>query len=81
MVGQTALLVIDVQNIYAAPESPLHVASIQQSIPRINALAAAFAMADRVSCCAVIAGCPMAAVIRPYHCIHWCIFVVSPCRQ
>jgi ureidoacrylate peracid hydrolase len=36
-----------VQNIYAAPESPLHVASIQQSIPRINALAAAFAKAGK----------------------------------
>lgn len=44
---RTALLVIDVQNIYAAPDSPLHVASIGDSIPRINALAAAFEAAGQ----------------------------------
>jgi nicotinamidase-related amidase len=41
----SALLVIDVQNIYAAPNSPLHVASLKQSVLRINALTAAFSQA------------------------------------
>ncbi len=44
---QTALLIIDVQNIYAAPESPLFVASLPDSIRKINALAGAFAAAGR----------------------------------
>lgn len=43
--AQAALLVIDVQNIYAAPDSPLHVTSIRESIKNINALAEAFAKA------------------------------------
>jgi ureidoacrylate peracid hydrolase len=47
MAGQTALLVIDAQNIYAAPGSPLYVASIQESIKNINVLAEAFANAGR----------------------------------
>ncbi|HQT64919.1 MAG: nicotinamidase [Acidocella sp. 20-57-95] len=44
---KTALLVIDVQNIYAAPESPLYVSSIEQSLQNINALAEAFAKAGK----------------------------------
>jgi ureidoacrylate peracid hydrolase len=47
MAGKTALLVIDAQNIYAAPESPLYVASIQDSIKNINALTESFATAGR----------------------------------
>jgi ureidoacrylate peracid hydrolase len=43
----TALIIIDVQNIYAAPESPLFVASLPESVQKINALAAAFAAAGR----------------------------------
>ncbi len=45
--GRTALLVIDVQNIYAAADSPLHVASLPDSIRKINALAQAFAASGR----------------------------------
>jgi len=44
---KTALLVIDVQNIYAAEESPLHVASLPKSLARINALIGAFDAAGR----------------------------------
>lgn len=43
--SQPALLVIDVQNIYASPDSPLHVATLEQSIQRINALTDAFSNA------------------------------------
>jgi ureidoacrylate peracid hydrolase len=43
----TALLVIDVQNIYAAAESPLHVATLPDSLRNINALIGAFAQAGR----------------------------------
>lgn len=45
--SQTALLVIDVQNIYADPASPLYVAGIGESLARINALIEAFAAAGR----------------------------------
>jgi nicotinamidase-related amidase len=44
---QTALLVIDAQNIYAAPDSPLFIASLKNSIVNINALARGFAKAGR----------------------------------
>jgi len=43
--GRSALLVIDVQNIYASPDSPLHVATLKNSILRINALIEAFSTA------------------------------------
>ncbi len=45
--GQTALLVIDVQNIYADPASPLHVTGLPGSLVRINHLISAFAEAGR----------------------------------
>lgn len=45
--GQTALLVIDVQNIYADPASPLFVREFDESLARINALARGFAAAGR----------------------------------
>ncbi|MDE8350226.1 MAG: cysteine hydrolase [Acidocella sp.] len=44
---KTALLVIDVQNIYAAPDSPLYVASISQSLANINLLIEAFGNAGK----------------------------------
>jgi ureidoacrylate peracid hydrolase len=40
-------MVIDVQNNYAAPESPLHVAALPESIVNINALAHAFYKAGK----------------------------------
>jgi nicotinamidase-related amidase len=40
-----ALLVIDVQNIYGSADSPLHVATLKDSILRINALIEAFSKA------------------------------------
>jgi nicotinamidase-related amidase len=43
----SALIIIDVQNIYAAPVSPLFVASLPESVLKINALAGAFAAAGR----------------------------------
>jgi ureidoacrylate peracid hydrolase len=43
----TALLVIDVQNIYAAPASPLHIATLPDSIVNVNALAHAFSKAGK----------------------------------
>jgi ureidoacrylate peracid hydrolase len=43
----SALLVIDVQNIYAAAESPLHVATLPDSLLNINALIRAFSKARR----------------------------------
>lgn len=45
--AQTALLVIDVQNIYAAADSPLYVASLPRSLENINALIRAFSAAGR----------------------------------
>ena len=45
--GQTALLVIDVQNIYEAADSPLHVRGFGESLARINALARGFAALGR----------------------------------
>lgn len=45
--GQTALLVIDVQNIYAAADSPLFVREFGESLGRINALARGFAAGGR----------------------------------
>jgi ureidoacrylate peracid hydrolase len=42
-----ALLVIDVQNIYVAPDSPLFVASLVESIVNINALSHAFSKAGK----------------------------------
>jgi ureidoacrylate peracid hydrolase len=45
--GQTALLVIDVQNIYADAASPLFVGAFDESLARINALARGFAAAGR----------------------------------
>jgi ureidoacrylate peracid hydrolase len=45
--NQTALIVIDVQNIYAAAGSPLRVESLPASLGRINALVEAFAAAGR----------------------------------
>jgi ureidoacrylate peracid hydrolase len=47
VLGQTGLLVIDVQNIYAAADSPLHVVSLPESVRKINALTQAFAAAGR----------------------------------
>jgi ureidoacrylate peracid hydrolase len=44
---KTALLVIDVQNIYAAPESPLYVGSIEHSLANINLLVEAFSKAGQ----------------------------------
>lgn len=44
---QTALLVIDPQNIYAKHGSPLRVASIRESIKNINALTEAFDKAGK----------------------------------
>jgi nicotinamidase-related amidase len=44
---QTALLVIDVQNIYAAADSPLYVKNLPHSLENINALAKAFAAAGK----------------------------------
>jgi ureidoacrylate peracid hydrolase len=41
----SALLVIDVQNIYAAADSPLHVATLPESLKNINALIRAFSKA------------------------------------
>jgi ureidoacrylate peracid hydrolase len=40
------LLVIDVQNIYASPDLPLYVPSLEHSISRINALTGAFSKAS-----------------------------------
>lgn len=45
--NRAALLVIDAQNIYAAPESPLFIASLAVSIQKINALIRAFSAAGR----------------------------------
>jgi len=45
--NQTALLVIDVQNIYADPQSPLFVRDFDESLGRINQLARGFAAAGR----------------------------------
>jgi nicotinamidase-related amidase len=45
--SRPALLVIDVQNIYAAPESSLFIPSLQTSLRNINALARAFSGAGR----------------------------------
>jgi ureidoacrylate peracid hydrolase len=45
--SQTALLVIDVQKLYADPASPLFVREFDTSLARINALAAGFAAAGR----------------------------------
>jgi ureidoacrylate peracid hydrolase len=45
--GQTALLVIDVQNVYADAASPLFVQQFDESLARINALARGFAAAGR----------------------------------
>jgi nicotinamidase-related amidase len=45
--SQTALLVIDVQNIYAEAGSPLFVRDFGESLERINDLARAFAAAGR----------------------------------
>ena len=42
MTHRPALLVIDVQNIYAAAESPLFIRTLQTSIQNINALSRAF---------------------------------------
>jgi ureidoacrylate peracid hydrolase len=42
-----ALLVIDAQNIYADPASPLFIASLQESLVNINALSHAFAKAGK----------------------------------
>jgi nicotinamidase-related amidase len=44
---QTALLVIDVQNIYAHPQSPLFVRGFDESLGRINQLARGFAALGR----------------------------------
>ncbi|MDR3522063.1 MAG: cysteine hydrolase [Acidocella sp.] len=44
---KTALLVIDVQNIYAAPDSPLYVSSITHSLANINLLVEAFSKAGK----------------------------------
>jgi nicotinamidase-related amidase len=44
---QTALLVIDVQNVYAAEDSPLYVKNLPHSLENINALVKAFAAAGR----------------------------------
>ena len=41
------LLVIDVQNIYASPDSPLYVATLRDSIVNINALIQAFSKAGK----------------------------------
>ena len=45
--AQTALLVIDVQNIYAAADSPLYVASLPRSLENINSLIRVFSAAGR----------------------------------
>lgn len=45
--SDTALLVIDVQNIYALPDSPLCVPGIQASLGRINQLIEAFGAAGK----------------------------------
>jgi nicotinamidase-related amidase len=45
--SQTALLVIDAQNIYADAGSPLYVRDFEKSLGRINALARGFAAAGR----------------------------------
>jgi ureidoacrylate peracid hydrolase len=45
--GQTALLVIDVQNIYADAASPLFVREFDESLARINDLARGFAASGR----------------------------------
>jgi nicotinamidase-related amidase len=45
--SQTALLVIDVQNIYADPASPLYVRRFEDSLAHINALAKGFAAAGQ----------------------------------
>jgi ureidoacrylate peracid hydrolase len=45
--NNAALLVIDVQNIYAAADSPLHVATLPESLVNINALIRAFSKARR----------------------------------
>ena len=45
--GQTALLVIDVQNIYADAASPLFVPQFEDSLARINALVNGFAAAGQ----------------------------------
>jgi ureidoacrylate peracid hydrolase len=42
-----ALLVIDAQNIYAAPDSPLFVATLTESVVNINALSQAFSKAGK----------------------------------
>ncbi|MDE2239156.1 MAG: isochorismatase family protein, partial [Rhodospirillales bacterium] len=44
---QTALLVIDVQNVYALPESPLCVPEFDESLKRINALIEGFEAAGK----------------------------------
>ncbi len=43
--SRPVLLVIDAQNIYAAPDSPLFVPSLRESIQNINALSHAFSAA------------------------------------
>jgi ureidoacrylate peracid hydrolase len=43
----SVLLVIDVQNIYASPESPFYVATLPDSIVNINALIQAFSKAGK----------------------------------
>jgi ureidoacrylate peracid hydrolase len=45
--AQTALLVIDVQNVYADPDSSLHVKGFGLSLARINALVQGFGEAAR----------------------------------
>lgn len=45
--AQTALLVIDVQNVYADPDSPLQVKDFELSLARINALVRGFGEAGR----------------------------------
>jgi ureidoacrylate peracid hydrolase len=43
----SVLLVIDAQNIYANPESPLYIPSLESSIVKINALTQAFSKAGK----------------------------------
>jgi ureidoacrylate peracid hydrolase len=45
--SRPVLLVIDAQNIYAAPDSPLFIPSLQKSIQNINALSRAFSGAGQ----------------------------------
>ena len=50
-IADTALLVIDVHNIYALPDSPVYVSEFEVSLRRINRLMEGFAAArKRVSC-------------------------------